>query len=173
MLALTVPSYKQPSSLVNSLSLNSCEMKLLLVNKEHPEYEYILEHLPEYAKLMASNLEAKGLRGACPEAIVKTLTAVIHEDHALKFYTAGPLLVGMSIGIPWWGSQPCACEAFILRYKEGNFYKALASIETAAKESGAVQLVIGTLASLREDAYSMCLIRKGYQQVSREFIKEL
>ena len=87
--------------------------------------------------------------------------------------TAGPCLVGYNIGQPWWGDMVALSEEFVVRYKPGNFADTIKDLEQHALALGCTALVISSLAMVRQESYGNYLKRKGFREVSREYMKGL
>lgn len=88
-----------------------------------------------------------------------------------QFWQAGPCLVGLNVVQPWWSPDPVLAEEFIVRYKPGDFADTITELEAHAKAQGCTALVISSLAMIRKESYGHYLQRKGFREVSREYVK--
>ena len=142
------------------------------VNSDHPEYKQIAEILPKLVCRVAMATEVK--TGIKPD--VKKIEQALHRaqrgyEDQFSLVTAGPCLVGCTIGAPWWGDEVVLSEEFIVRYKPGNFADTIKDLEDHAKALGCTALVVSSLAMIREISYGDYLKRKGFREVSREYMK--
>lgn len=149
-------------------------MTVRTVDVHHPEWHLIREQLPKLAQRVAIATEVK--TGVAPnhDRIKRSLDLAClgHEDNFV-LVTAGPCLVGYNIGQPWWGDMVALSEEFVVRYKPGNFADTIKDLEQHALALGCTALVISSLAMLRQESYGDYLKRKGFLEVSREYMKGL
>lgn len=149
-------------------------MTVRTVDSDHPEYRQIKALLPKLARRVALATEVK--TGVKPDArkIEKALYwAQLGSEENFVLVTAGPCLVGYTIGQPWWGDMVALSEEFIVRYKPGNFADTIKDLEQHALNLGCTALVISSLAMVRQESYGNYLKRKGFREVSREYMKGL
>ena len=147
-------------------------MTVRAVDSDHPEYKQIVEILPKLVRRVALATEVK--TGIKPD--VKKIEQALHRaqlgyEDQFSLVTAGPCLVGCTIGAPWWGDEVALSEEFIVRYKPGNFADTIKDLEDHAKAIGCTALVVSSLAMIREISYGDYLKRKGFREVSREYMK--
>ena len=64
-------------------------------------------------------------------------------------------------------------EEFVVRYKPGNFADTIKDLEQHAVSLGCTALVFSSLAMVRQESYGDYLKRKGFREVSREYMKGL
>ena len=149
-------------------------MTVCTVDIYHPEWPLIRDQLPKLALGVA--LATKVKTGIAPSlARIKRsldLACLGHEDNFV-LVTAGPCLVGYNIGQPWWGGIVALSEEFVVRYKPGNFADTIRELEQHARSLGCTALVISSLAMVRQESYGNYLKRKGFREVSREYMKGL
>ena len=149
-------------------------MTVHTVDIRHPEWPLIRDQLPKLALGVALATEVK--TGIAPSlARIKhslDLACLGHEDNFV-LVTAGPCLVGYNIGQPWWGGIVALSEEFVVRYKPGNFADTIRELEQHARSLGCTALVISSLAMVRQESYGNYLKRKGFREVSREYMKGL
>ena len=149
-------------------------MTVRTVDIHHPEYKQIVELLPKLVRRVALATETK--TGIMPDA--KKIEQALHRAQLgygdqFVLATAGPCLVGYTIGEPWWGGEVVLSEEFIVRYKPGNFADTIKDLEQQALDLGCTALVISSLAMIRQESYGDYLKRKGFREVSREYMKGL
>lgn len=149
-------------------------MTVRTVDAHHPEWPLIRDQLPKLVRRATLAIETK--TGIKPDA--KKIEQAIHRaqlgyEDQFVLATAGPCLVGYTIGGPWWGGEVVLSEEFIVRYKTGNFADTIKDLEDHAKALGCTALVISSLAMIREESYGDYLKRKGFREVSREYMKGL
>ena len=132
----------------------------------------IRDQLPKLAHRVALATEVKTGIAPSPARIKRSLDLAClgHEDNFV-LVTAGPCLVGYNIGQPWWGDMVALSEEFVVRYKTGNFADTIKDLEDHAKALGCTALVVSSLAMIREVSYGDYLKRKGFREVSREYMK--
>ena len=132
----------------------------------------IREQLPKLIRRVALATEFK--TGVAPnhDSIKRSIDLACqgHEDNFV-LVTAGPCLVGYNIGQPWWGDMAALSEEFVVRYKPGNFADTIKDLEQHALALGCTTLVISSLAMVRQESYGNYLKRKGFREVSREYMK--
>lgn len=130
--------------------------------------------LPKLAHQVALATEFKTGIVPSPAHIKRSLDLAClgHEDN-FTLVTAGPCLVGYNIGQPWWGDMVALSEEFVVRYKHGNFADTIKDLEQYAITLGCTALVISSLAMVRQESYGNYLERKGFLEVSREYMKGL
>lgn len=149
-------------------------MTVRTVDTHHPEWPLIRDQLPKLALGVALATEVK--TGIAPNlaSIENSLDRACrgHEDEFV-LVTAGPCLVGYNIGQPWWGDMVALSEEFVVRYKPGNFADTIKDLEQHALVLGCTALVISSLAMVRQESYGNYLKRKGFHEVSREYMKGL
>lgn len=149
-------------------------MTVRTVDIHHPEWPLIRDQLPKLAHRVAFSTEVK-------TGIAPNLASIENSlDRACRGYenefvlvTAGPCLVGYNIGQPWWGDMVALSEEFVVRYKPGNFADTIKDLEQHALDLGCTALVISSLAMIRQESYGDYLKRKGFREVSREYMKGL
>jgi len=149
-------------------------MTVRTVGIHHPEWPLIRDQLPKLAHRVALATEVK-------TGIAPNLASIENSlDRACRGYenefvlvTAGPCLVGYNIGQPWWGDVVALSEEFVVRYKPGNFADTIKELEQHALALGCTALVISSLAMVRQESYGNYLKRKGFREVSREYMKGL
>ena len=90
---------------------------------------------------------------------------------ALAIAIMGARELWLNVVQPWWSPDPVLAEEFIVRYKPGNFADTIAELEAHAKAQGCKALVISSLAQIRKESYGHYLQRKGFREVSREYVK--
>lgn len=132
----------------------------------------IRDQLPKLCQRAALAITVKTGVAPNPISIERSIDLAYqgHEDNFV-LVTAGPCLVGYNIGQPWWGDMVALSEEFIVRYKPGNFADTIKDLEDHAKALGCTALVISSLAMIREESYGDYLKRKGFREVSREYMK--
>ena len=134
----------------------------------------IRDRLPKLVQRVALATEVKTGIAPSPDRIKRSLDLAClgHEDNFV-LVTAGPCLVGYNIGQPWWGDMVAISEEFVVRYKPGNFADTIRELEQHARSLGCTALVISSLAMVRQESYGNYLKRKGFREVSREYIKDI
>ena len=149
-------------------------MTVRTVDTHHPEWSLIRSQLPKLAHRVALATEVK--TGIAPNlaSIENSLDRACRgHENEFVLVTAGPCLVGYNIGQPWWGDMVALSEEFVVRYKPGNFADTIKDLEQHALALGCTALVISSLAMVRQESYGNYLKRKGFQEVSREYMKGL
>ncbi len=149
-------------------------MTVRTVDVHHPEWPLIRDQLPKLALGVALATEVKTGIAPCPARIKSSLDLACQgQEDNFVLVTAGPFLVGYNIGQPWWGDVVALSEEFVVRYKPGNFADTIRELEQHARSLGCTALVISSLAMIRQESYGNYLKRKGFQEVSREYMKGL
>ena len=147
-------------------------MTVRTVDSSHPEYKQIKALLPKLAHRVALATEAKtGIKPDAKKIEQALYWAQLGSEEQFVLVTAGPCLVGYTIGQPWWGDMVALSEEFVVRYKPGNFADTIKDLEEHAKALGCTALVISSLAMVRQESYGNYLKRKGFREVSREYMK--
>lgn len=149
-------------------------MTVRTVDVHHPEWPMIRGQLPRLALGVALATEVK--TGIAPSIarINRSLDlACLGQEDNFVLVTAGPCLVGYNIGQPWWGDMVALNEEFVVRYKPGNFADTIKDLEQHALALGCTALVISSLAMVRQESYGNYLKRKGFREVSREYVKDI
>lgn len=142
------------------------------VDTHHPEYKQIKALLPKLAHMVALATEVKtGIKPSAKKIEQALYWAQLGSEEQFVLVTAGPCLVGYTIGQPWWGDMVALSEEFVVRYKPGNFADTIKDLEEHAKALGCTALVISSLAMVRQESYGNYLKRKGFREVSREYMK--
>lgn len=102
-----------------------------------------------------------------PEDIVDTL---IDEATLLM---VGPCIVGFSVEVPWFLTEPVIGEEFIMF--DGNLTDIVAGLEAVGKQYGACRLVVGTraVAGGRHVALARLYSRQGFSVSTLELTKEI
>lgn len=142
------------------------------VGNAHRESAAIWAQLPDLARLLFTRLCSKDVN---PLAYAELLANVRRHfngygsDYTLV--TAGPCIVGYNMVRPWWSADTMLMEEFIIRYKPGNFADTIKALEQHAKANGCKDLVIASLAMVRQESYGEYLKRKGFREVARQYIK--
>ena len=142
------------------------------IDIDHPEINAIWGQLPDLALALRNRLLAKGMEPLPHNDLldnVRKHVGCYGEDYTL--ITAGPCIVGYNTVQPWWANAPVLAEEFIIRYKPGNFADTITELEAHAKAQGCAALVISSLAMIRKESYGHYLKRKGFREVSREYVK--
>ena len=147
-------------------------MTVRTVDSSHPEYKQIKALLPKLAHRVALATEVKtGIKPDAKKIEQALYWAQLGSEEQFVLVTAGPCLVGYTIGQPWWGDMVALSEEFVVRYKPGNFADTIKDLEEHAKTLGCTALVISSLAMVRQESYGNYLKRKGFREVSREYMK--
>ena len=147
-------------------------MTVRTVDSSHPEYKQIKALLPKLAHRVALATEVKtGIKPAAKKIEQALYWAHLGSEEQFVLVTAGPCLVGYNIGQPWWGDMVALSEEFVVRYKPGNFADTIKDLEQHALALGSTALVISSLAMVRQESYGNYLKRKGFREVSREYMK--
>ena len=142
------------------------------IGNAHRESSVIWSKLPDLAKTLMHRLCTKDmnpLRYADLLANARKHFNGFGSDYVLV--TAGPCIVGYNVVQPWWSADKMLVEEFIIRYKPGNFADTIKALEQHAKALGCKDLVIASLAMIRQDSYGEYLKRKGFREVARQYIK--
>lgn len=147
-------------------------MTVRTVDSSHPEYKQIKALLPKLARRVALATEVKtGIKPDAKKIEQALYWAQLGSEEQFVLVTAGPCLVGYNIGQPWWGDMVALSEEFVVRYKPGNFADTIKDLEQHALALGCTALVISSLAMVRQESYGNYLKRKGFREVSREYMK--
>ena len=147
-------------------------MTVRTVDIHHPEWPVIRDQLSKLAHKVALATEVKTGIAPSPGRIKRSLAlACLGREDDFTLVTAGPCLVGFNIGQPWWGDMVALSEEFVVRYKPGNFADTIKDLEQYALALGCTALVISSLAMVRQESYGNYLKRKGFREVSREYMK--
>ena len=149
-------------------------MTVRTVDAHHPEWPLIRDQLPKLIRRVALATTVKTGVAPNPVSIKRSIDLACQgrEDNFV-LVTAGPCLVGYNIGQPWWGDMVALSEEFVVRYKPGNFADTIKDLEQHARDLGCTALVISSLAMIRQESYGDYLKRKGFREVSREYMKGL
>lgn len=142
------------------------------IDSEHTEISDVWDKLPELALTLRTRLVAKGMEPLPYSDLLHNVRMHLNgscEDYTL--ITAGPCIVGYNVVQPWWSKHAACIEEFIIRYKPGNFADTIKALEQHAKELGCKDLVISSLAMIRQDSYGEYLKRKGFREVTRQYVK--
>ena len=142
------------------------------IDSDHPEISDIWDKLPELALTLRTRLVAKGMEPLPYSDLLHNVRMHLNgsgEDYTL--ITAGPCIVGYNAVQPWWSKHAAYIEEFIIRYKPGNFADTIKALEQHAKELGCKDLVISSLAMIRQASYGEYLKRKGFREVTRQYVK--
>ena len=147
-------------------------MTVRTVDAHHPEWPLIRDQLPKLIRRVALATTVKTGVAPNPVSIKRSIDLACQgrEDNFV-LVTAGPCLVGYNIGQPWWGDMVALSEEFVVRYKPGNFADTIKDLEQHARDLGCTALVVSSLAMIREVSYGDYLKRKGFREVSREYMK--
>ena len=144
-----------------------------VVNHAHPERGLIIAALPKLVDMLAMRLDVMGQRRLSDDELLALAHRSMECCGPFQFWQAGPCLVGLNIVQPWWSPDPVLAEEFIVRYKPGNFADTIKDLEQHALDLGCTALVISSLAMIRQESYGDYLKRKGFREVSREYMKGL
>lgn len=142
------------------------------IDSRHPEIVDIWDKLPDLTLTLRDRLCAKGMKPLPYSDLLHNVHTHIRgcgEDFALV--TAGPCIVGFNVAKPWWSAEAVYIEEFIIRYKPGNFADTIKALEQHAEELGCKDLVISSLAMIRQESYGEYLKRKGFREVTRQYVK--
>lgn len=142
-----------------------------VANHDHPDRDLIIAALPKLVTLMAMRLDLMGQRRLNKDELLAHAYRGMECWGPYQFWQAGPCLVGLNVVQPWWSPDPVLAEEFIVRYKPGNFADTIKELEAYAKAQGCKALVISSLAQIRKESYGHYLQRKGFREVSREYVK--
>lgn len=137
------------------------------------EREQILKALPELAKRLCIGLDTMRQPRKHYNELLDLAKQAFYIGEPFQLWQVGPCLVGLNVVQPWWASAPVLSEEFIIRYKPGNFADTISELEAHAKAQGCIALVISNLAMLRKESYGHYLQRKGFREVSQEYVKDL
>ena len=150
-------------------------MTVQKVSFGHPEIDALTKLLhTKLAAVFHMRLIAKGARPLPAREIARRVERNIlglEEDFCLV--TAGPCVVAYNVYRPWWAAGPVLAEEFIVRYKPGNFADTIRAMEQHAQDCGCTDLVISSLAMIRQESYGNYLKRKGFTESARQYIKEV
>lgn len=138
-----------------------------------PEKEEILKLLPLLAYSLCTRLDIMQQPRKHDDELRALANQAFYTDEPFQLWQAGPCLVGLNVVQPWWASAPVLSEEFIIRYKPGNFADTITELEAHAKAQGCIALVISSLAMLRKESYGHYLQRKGFREVSQEYVKDI
>lgn len=142
------------------------------ITLEHPEIDNLLAHLPKMAERFSKALQFKGMTPRPLHEIEDVIKQhVAGDDTQFLLCTAGPCAVAYNVVQLWWSSDLMLLEEFVIRYKAGNFADTIKALEQHAKELGCKDLVISSLAMIRQDSYGEYLKRKGFREVTRQYVK--
>ena len=144
-----------------------------LANHEHPDRARIIAALPHLVLSMADRLDIMDQPHLSNKELLDIAWRGIDGCAPYEFWQAGPCLVGLNVVQPWWSRGRVLAEEFIVRYKPGNFADTLTELEAHAKAQGCKALVISSLAQIRKESYGHYLKRKGFREVSQEYVKGL
>ena len=142
------------------------------INRFHPEINDIWGKLPELTLALRDRLWVRGMKPLPYSDLLRNVQEHIRghgEDYTLV--TAGPCAVGYNYVKPWWSEHSVYIEEFIIRYKPGNFADTIKALEQHAKALGCKDLVISSLAMMRQESYGEYLKRKGFREVTRQYVK--
>lgn len=142
-----------------------------VADHDHPDQGLIIAALPKLVNMLAARLDFMGQRRLSNDELLALAHRSMECWGPYQFWQAGPCLVGLNIVQPWWSPDPVLAEEFIVRYKPGNFADTIAELEAHAKAQGCKALVISSLAQIRKESYGHYLQRKGFREVSREYVK--
>ena len=142
-----------------------------VVNHAHPDRDRIIAVIPYLVRALAMRLDVMGQRRRSDDELLALAHLSMESWGPFQFWQAGPCLVGLNVVQPWWSPDPVLAEEFIVRYKPGNFADTIAELEAHAKTQGCKALVISSLAQIRKESYGHYLQRKGFREVSREYVK--
>ena len=143
------------------------------IDNDHPEVGTLVELMhTKLASMFHMRLAAKGARPVSARDIAERIEQNIQglaDDFCLV--TVGPCAVAYNIYQHWWAEGPVLAEEFIVRYKPGNFADTIQGLEQHAKTCGCTDLVISSLAMIRQESYGEYLKRKGFREVARQYTK--
>ena len=142
------------------------------IDNDHPEVSDIWDKLPDLTLALRARLLVKGMEPLPYNDLLHNVRLHIRgcgEDYTL--ITAGPCIVGYNTVQPWWAEHACYIEEFIIRYKPGNFADTIKALEQHAKALGCKDLVVSSLAMIRQESYGEYLKRKGFREVARQYVK--
>lgn len=142
-----------------------------IADHDHPDQGLIISALPKLVNMLAARLDFMGQRRLSNDELLALAYRSMECWGPYQFWQAGPCLVGLNVVQPWWSPDPVLAEEFIIRYKPGNFADTIAELEAHAKAQGCKALVISSLAQIRKESYGHYLQRKGFREVSREYVK--
>lgn len=138
-----------------------------------PEQGRIFKVLPELAQRLCIRLDVMKQPRKRYDELLALANQAFYTGDPFQLWQAGPCLVGLNVVQPWWASAPVLSEEFIIRYKPGNFADTITELEAHAKAQGCTALVISSLAMIRKESYGHYLKRKGFREVSREYVKDI
>ena len=142
------------------------------ITLEHPEIDNLLAHLPKMAERFSKALQFKGMTPRPLHEIEDVIKQhVAGEGDQFLLCTAGPCAVAYNVVQLWWSADFMLVEEFVIRYKAGNFADTIKALEQHAKTVGCKSLVVSGLAMLRAESYGDYLQRKGFREVTREYVK--
>ena len=142
------------------------------IDSADPEIVAIWDKLPDLTLALRDRLCAKGMKPLPYSDLLRSVRMYIRgygEDFTI--ITAGPCIVGFNVVKPWWSEHSVYIEEFIIRYKPGNFADTIKALEQHAKALGCKDLVISSLAMIRQASYGEYLKRKGFREVARQYVK--
>ena len=142
------------------------------IYSSHPDSRDIWDKLPDLTTALRTRLLVKGMEPLPYSDLLHNVRMHLNgsgEDYTL--ITAGPCIVGYNVVHPWWSKHAAYIEEFIIRYKPGNFADTIKALEQHAKALGCKDLVISSLAVIRQESYGEYLKRKGFREVTRQYVK--
>ena len=142
--------------------------------RNSPERDSIERQIPSLASLMKMRMDCV-LPGysLSAEELATVVLGSIDTDDPFELWVAGPCLVGLSVVKPWHTQETVLAEEFIVRYKKGDFSDTIKELEQHASEIGCSSLAIGSFAMIRKISYGEFLRRKGFVEISQEYIKAI
>lgn len=138
-----------------------------------PEQGKIFATIPELANKLCMRLDFMKQPRKSYDELLALANQAFYTDDPFQLWQAGPCLVGLNVVQPWWANAPVLAEEFIIRCKPGNFADTITELEAHAKAQGCKELVISSLAMIRKESYGHYLQRKGFREVSREYVKDI
>ena len=138
-----------------------------------PDKGKIIEAMPRLAHALCARLDMMRQPRKGYKALLDIALESFYSNGPFQLWQAGPCLVGLNVVQPWWASAPVLSEEFIIRYKPGNFADTITELEAHAKAQGCAALVISSLAMIRKESYGHYLQRKGFREVSSEYVKDI
>ena len=142
-----------------------------VANHAHPDRAQIIAAIPYLVRALADRLDLMGQPRLSNNELMDMAWKGMENCAPYQFWQSGPCLVGLNIVQPWWSNDLVLAEEFIVRYKPGNFADTITELEAHAKANGCKALVISSLAQIRKESYGHYLQRKGFREVSREYVK--
>ena len=138
-----------------------------------PEQGKIFATIPELANKLCMRLDFMEQPRKSYGDLLALANQAFYTDGPFQLWQAGPCLVGLNVVQPWWSNATVLAEEFIIRYKPGNFADTITELEAHAEAQGCAALVISSLAMIRKESYGHYLQRKGFREVSREYVKDI